>query len=54
MAKSSYVLCVKPSKNYIVGEKYKCVSKSGKYMEVIDLTGIAQIMLASYFMEINK
>jgi len=48
LAKCS-LYCIKESKNFIVGEKYKCVGKSGKYVEVVDSEGIAQIMPDTYF-----
>jgi len=46
--------CIKPSKDFIVGKIYKCVSKSGKYYEVIDEMGTRQVMLAIYFKDVEK
>lgn len=54
MAKSSDCICIKQSKGFDLNKIYKCVGKSGKYVEVVDSFGDRQIMLDIYFKDVEK
>jgi len=48
------VECIQETDGFIVGEKYKCLGISGKYVEVEDAMGIAQIMSDTYFKMVGR